>query len=196
MTNPRLAVLTPLIALTLGLAACGSAANEDAASADALPTLENTTDTSTDDDADSGDESDADAEDVDPEIAMAEYEQCLADNGIDLASSGEDGDAFAMEFEVEPGDEDLVMEDFEAAAAECDSILEDAFGEFELSPEEEAEMADQMLEMQRCLAEKGIDIETDDGNAAFQIGGDLDFDEMEAAMDECSPDTELVAADR
>ena len=128
---------------------------------------------------------------------MAEYEQCLADNGIDLASSGEDGDAFAMEFESEAGaDEELAMEDFEAAAAECDSILEDAFGEFELSPEEEAEMADQMLEMQRCLAEKGIDIETDDGNGAFQIGGDLDFDEMEAAMDECSPDTELVAADR
>lgn len=192
MTKTRTAALAPLIAMLLALAACGSAAADTSATGAELPTLEtaDAADGSTDDadeDATDGDAEEADGP-VDPEIAMAEYERCLADEGIELPSM-EDGDgAMVLEFEAaeggdgEPGD----PEAFEAAFEKCDELLTDAFGEFEMTPEQEAEMADQMLEMQRCLADLGFEIDLD--GAAFELDPTIDFDEFEAAMDECAPE--------
>lgn len=173
----------------MALSACGTS-TEDAASE--LPTLNTETDDTTDtaleeNGDDSGDE------EVDQDKAMADFEACMADLGIDIGSPGGSG-TMTQEFEMESdGDgQPLDPESMDEAIAECDAILEDAFGSFELSPEEEAEEADSMLALQKCLAESGFDIQMDGGS--FQLDENVDFDEFESAMDACG--TEVEGGDR
>lgn len=185
----RLAKLIGLaLAVALTLGACGSAATSDDASSD-LPTLDAGADDGSNDDGSS--DEDGENEEVteeDAEAAMAEYEKCMADFGIEINMAGTEGadiDSTQVEdgagYAAAPTDEDS----FEEASETCDPILEDAFGDFEMSPEQEAELADQMLEMQKCLADAGFDIDMSGG--AFELDADIDFDAFDAAMQKCEP---------
>ena len=197
---------TGAIAVAMVLAAgCAAGDGDDDAGAAELPTLQSGASddeaadesTSESDDSGGGGARGSD-EEVDPEIAMAEYEQCMADQGIDLDFGEAVDGAVVEEFEI---DEDAAdggadaaiaiddLDEFEAAAGECDQILEEAFGEFELTPEEEAEFADQMLELERCLSDEGFDIDMS-GNA-FELDEDIDFEAFEEAMRTCEPDTQF-----
>ena len=62
--------------------------------------------------------------------------------------------------------------------------------EFEATPEQEAEMADQMLELSKCLAEEGIEM-GDMSGASFELPADIPFEDVEAAMAKCQPDSEF-----
>lgn len=170
---PALGVVAVLL-----VASCGSTSESGS---DELPSL--STETST---------ADADTEtepnEVDPDEAFAAFEACMAEYGIEMSiSTG--GDAVEV-----PGSEDAPGGDgtppnpeaFEEAQAECDPILDEAFGSFEMSPEQEAEQADMMLSLQRCLADKGYEIELD--GPGFQLPAEIDIDEFDTAMSEC--DTE------
>lgn len=189
MKNKRLRLLALALTATMALGACGPSEADEASD---LPTLSSQTDdSSSDEDANDGD-SDGELSEADQEKAMAEYESCMADAGVDIGSfiGGDSGGAAVESIEVGSGEdgEPLDFEAFETAAEACDQILEDAFGSFEMTPEQEAEAADQMLEMQRCLSEAGFDINLDDN--AFELDENVDFEAFEEAMSSCSPDFE------
>ncbi len=201
MTRIRIRFLALCCAVLMIAAACSSGADTTTAE---LPTLADTSSESSSDDDGAGDEADAEAEDaegegegdddaeVDPEIAMAEYEKCMEEQGVSISTAIEGGDG-GVGFETLETDDDVAdteltsgefdPEDFEAAAEACDPILEDAFGSFEMTPEQEAEMADQMLELEKCMSDQGFDI--DMGGNSFQIDESIDFEAFEAAMSEC-----------
>lgn len=138
----------------------------------------------------------SDGEPVDPEVAIADYEKCMADQGIEMqmVTGNVDGSGFESLDDTIITDPDELdgtnqastfgSEDFEEAEKTCGPILEDAFGDFELSPEQEAEQADEMFELQKCLAAEGFDI--DMGGGSFELGGeDFDFEAFEGAMTTC-----------
>lgn len=190
-----------LIALSMFGAACGSTADDVATSE--LPTLEESHDSVSgdpdgtsdngDDQATSDEQSDDKTEEesapIDPDEAMAKFEACMAENGIDISAEG-GGNVQTIELDDdEAGSQEDAIEAMEEATKECDKILDDAFGEFEMSPEQEAEMADQNLELERCLADNGIDIDISGG--AFELPADLSVDQFDELMSECAPDTQL-----
>ena len=154
-----------------------------------LPTLETASEESTSvTDPNEPASGDNDAE-VDPELAMAEFEACMAEAGIELGTAEEEGE-FVQSFEIEAGDAAPdAAEDIEAAFEQCNSILENSFGEFDISPEEQAELDDANLALTRCLAEAGFDVDFSDGG--FTLDDTIDFAEFEAAMTSCAPDTEF-----
>ena len=164
-------------AILLGLAACGGSAADTT-----TPTLPSLAGSTPDAQADGTTTTTAA---VDPEDAMLEYAACMREHGVDIPDPGsEAGGSFAITL-----DGDGNFDAFEEAAAACDSILEDAFGEFELTPEQEAELRDQELEFARCMRENGIDWPDPDpsggGVIEFGLGDDVDPDEINAAMEAC-----------
>lgn len=210
-----------LSAIVIVVAACSSGGDT---STTQLPTLESADaeqtepsagevggDASDDTNVDGGDDTDegGDAgpdEEVDPEIAMAEYEKCMADEGVSvqiLSADDASGDSFDVADNAPtdnaPTDDSAIGQDFdqedvEAAEEICGPILENAFGDFELSPEQEAEMADAMLEVQRCMSDAGFDIDLDGG--AFEIGPEIDFEEFDAAMRACSGPLDTIGSEQ
>lgn len=162
-------------ALVLVLAACGGdGANGTTPTLPTLseePTSEETAETTT-------------TEAVDPEQAFQEYTACMQEQGIEMPDP-QDGGVIAI------GSHDgFDFESFEAAAAECDPILEAAFGEFEMTPEQEAEMRDQELAMAQCMRDNGIDWPDpgSDGSTMIELGDDIDPEEIDAALEACAPD--------
>ena len=129
------------------LTSCGGdsgAAGSDVASLD-----DGTTPATTDGD-DAGETSPADREE-----AMLEFTECMRDRGIDMPDpefSGEGGGGM-IEMTADPEDEG-----FQEAQEACQPILEDAMGEIELDPEQEAEMREQLLEFAECMRDHGIDM--------------------------------------
>jgi len=178
--SPRFIILAAAIAILAG--ACGSSSDTTAApelaSIDEPPGAAAVT---SDDDPEVAETPGA----VDPDQAFAEFEACMADHGVTVAISGSGG---APVDDLVPGPEparEVTPEDLEAAEAACEPILDDAFGSFDLSPEQEAEQADALLEMEHCLAEAGFEIDMTGGS--FQVPQDVDFDEFNLAMNDCAP---------
>ena len=213
--NPGRRLLALATAIALSAAACGSTST--ATDAPELASIEGATETtstaSTDDGAapaddnsddkpegnadGSGDDSAEETEPaapVDPDQAFAEFEACMSEYGVTVAIGGLGAGGASVD-ELEPaGDqpfENVTPEDIEAADAACQPILDNAFGSFDLSPEQEAEQADAMLEMQQCLSAAGFDIDMT-GNA-FELSPDIDFDEFNKAMNDCAPDGAIAA---
>jgi hypothetical protein len=118
---------------------------------------------------------------VDAEEALQDYTACMQEHGIELPDPGSTGAV------IEVGGEDFDIESFDEAAAECDPILEAAFGEFELSPEQQAEMMDQELALAQCMRDNGVDWPdpNGDGNVTIELGDDVDPESVNAAMDVC-----------
>ena len=212
MTIIHRRLLAAICSVLLLGAACSSGAETATAE---LPTLADTTEQdeaaddtdgqvaesgeSTDDvnETEEADASGTDGEEVDPEIAMAEYEKCMADQGLDMQFVTEGNGATIETFDDAPEDldEDLSLrefglEDLEAAEEICGPILEEAFGSFEMTPEQEAEMADQMLELNRCMSDAGFDIDTTGG--AFELDENIDFEAFEEAMSTCGNALETI----
>ena len=71
-------------------------------------------------------------------------------------------------------------EQVQAVEAECEPILNDLDVAPELSPEQEAELADAMLEVQRCLADAGFVVSVDGG------GISVDSADQPAGTDEAA----------
>ena len=166
--NTRLAAATTALLLVLG--ACGGESADT--TTPTLPTL-------TDDTTAAADTTTTTTEAVDPEEAFQEYSECMREQGVEMPDFGDGGVVI-----------DGVEGDFEAmdeAAAACDPILEAAFGEFELSPEQEAEMMDQELALAQCMRDAGIDWPdpSGDGSVMIELGDDVDPETLNAAMGTC-----------
>ena len=138
-------------------------------------------------------------EPLDPDEAMLAYTECMREHGIDMPDPQPAGPAASVApsiaLEVDPS-----SEEFEAAQAACEPIMEDAFGEMEIDPEREAEMREQMLEFTECMREHGIDmpdpvfgeggrVEISAGEDGQAMPGDgPDSEEFQAAQEACGGD--------
>lgn len=162
--------------MLLVLAACGGG---DTATAPTLPTVDaasreasTTTTTAA----------------VDPEDAFQDYSECMREHGVEMpdpSTAGGEGGVIVM------GGEEMDFAAFEEASAACDSILESAFGEFEMTPEQQAEIRDQELAFARCIRDNGIEDWPDpsgdlSGAMSIELPDDLDPEELNTAMDVCS----------
>ncbi len=124
---------------------------------------------------------------VDTEMAMREYTECMREHGVDMPDpTVQDG---VVTNSVSTDD----FEASEGAVEECSPLLEAAFGDFELSPEEQAEFMDQQLAFAKCMRDRGLDWPdpSPDGINMIQFGGDGEFDTevLNEAMDACSSET-------
>ena len=193
--RPALVLILSIGAIALLVAACGGGSSDggdqvaslgDAAAAAADGEGGSTTTTA-----------------LDPEEASLAFEECMAEHGVEVhvfaASEGEPNERSLQVDELEPSEDRPPPPDpeaLEAAQEECNPLLQGAFGELELSPEQEAEMRDAQLELQRCLEDRGIDgFEPDGDDGGFEMRLDPeaeDFEEVQEAMRECSDSAGIV----
>jgi len=188
-TAQRLSAL--ILGSSLGLiAACGGGGDGDTPE---VASLDSATTAGTDPDTTA-----TTTEPLDPDEAMLAYTECMREHGIDMPDpqpAGPGGERGAIALQVDPS-----SEDFEAAQAACEPIMEDAFGEMEIDPEREAEMREQMLEFTECMREHGIDmpdpvfgeggrVEISAGEDGQAMPGDgPDSEEFQAAQEACGGD--------
>jgi hypothetical protein len=188
-----------LLALVLG--ACGS----DGDSSD-VATLDESA--AAEDDSDGGGGgADGDLSEEEAEEAMLEFAQCMREHGIDMPDPDTSGGGAVF---VGPGSEDGEapdMEEFEAADEACRPLIEGVLGPpEEMTPEEQAEMQDQMLAMAQCMRDHGIDMpdpEFGEGGMVEQRlgsedgeGPDIDpmSEEFQEAQEECAEEAGMDGA--
>ena len=119
------------------------------------------------------------AEDLEGEEALLEFAACMRDSGIDMDDPqfGVSGGRFGFG----PGGEDvpafdLQSSEFQNAMETCGSFLESMRPD--LDPEEEAERAEERLEMAQCMRDRGWDFPDPDPGSGFgprMLEGGLDF---------------------
>lgn len=163
------------VAMVLALAACDGVAAGN--TTPTLPTLNEAT-------TDEASATTSTTEAVDPEVAFQEYAACMQEHGIEMPDPESDGDAVGI---VVEGDFD--PEAFEEATAQCDPILEAVFGEFEMTPEMEAELRDQELAFAHCMRDNGVEEWPDPGaggGTMIELGDNADPVKVEAAIETCS----------
>jgi hypothetical protein len=128
---------------------------------------------------------------TDPEEAMLAYTECMRDHGIEMEDpqpAGGEGGARGIIARAPEADD----EDFQAAQAECEPLLDAVVSDFEPDPEQQAEMREQLLDYADCMREQGIDMPDpafDEGGGGLVVGQDqdvdVDSDEFRAADEEC-----------
>lgn len=97
-----------------------------------------------------------------------EFAQCMRDNGVDMPDPEVDEDG-RLQFRA--GDGEGEMPDpatLEKAQEACEDLQPDFGGQ--LSPEDESEMQDRLLDFAECMRDNGIDMpdpEFDDGMVRF-----------------------------
>jgi len=169
-------------ALTVGaavfIAACGGVGSDggDDDGGATTPTAPSLTETTAGSDQTETTEEDA------PNSADVQltYAKCMRENGVDWPDPSSDGGTQKVDL-TGVDDETLA-----AAEKECESVLKDAYGEFELSPEDEAKKHDADLVFARCLRERGIEVPDPKPGEGMRIPIDEGKqDEMEEAMDAC-----------
>ncbi|MEO1057392.1 MAG: hypothetical protein AAFY28_10805 [Actinomycetota bacterium] len=177
----------------LAVAACGGGSSDDDSGIASID--------------DATDEADGD---IDPELAMADYRECLAANGANIdVQVGAGGGSISLDGgggEADPqsgGLGGLDMEAFQAAVEACSELGQAAMGAFTPDPQQEAAMQDAQLRFEACMADKGLDgyagsmmtsqgglsLDDDGPSADPQSSGsldDVDPDVLAAALDECS----------
>jgi hypothetical protein len=170
-------------ALSLALVACGGASGEDG-----VATL--------------GDEGDAAAgasasPSVDPEDALAEFAECMRENGIEDLDPTVDEDGrieigFVGGADGDPssgGDREEMADAMEA----CQDLLPRGEGPGQVSEEDRAAFQDALVEYAECMREHGIDMPdpefSGDGGFLQEIGEGIDPEDpdFQAADEACRP---------
>lgn len=137
---------------------------------------------------------------VDPEEALAEFGDCMRENGIEDFEDpviGEDGGIQigvggpAEGSDGPPSEED--REELQQAMEACNDLLPQDLGPGgDISEEDQAAMQDALLEFAQCMRDHGIDFpdpEFTDGGAMQQIGDGVDPNdpEFQEAEEACGP---------
>jgi hypothetical protein len=188
----RLGAATLLLAALL-LMGCGGRGNENQVAS----LSDDGTTATTDSDGGGGRD---DVTDEEAEQAMLDFAQCMRDHGIDMPdpdTSGRGGGPVIIgPGGGEGGDGDQPdMDEFEAADEACRHLIEGVLGSPEdMSPEEQAEMQDQMLAMAQCMRDHGIDMpdpEFDQGGGGGIVEQELSdidpsSDEFQDAQEACN----------
>ena len=112
-----------------------------------------------------GDDTDSDGgggggrvDDSEFQDAMLEFAECMREHGIDMPDPEFDEGGGAVRIGGGPGQADGAgpsQEEFEAADEACSPIMEDVRPDIQLTPEEQAEMQDNMLAIAECMRGKG-----------------------------------------
>ena len=109
--------------------------------------------------------------DADFEDAMLAYSECMREQGIDMPDPQVSEEEMTME---DDGGIPLDMEKFEAAEEACGHHMEEAIGDVPaLSPEEVAELDDQLLAMTKCMRARGYDMPDPTTDASGGITMDM-----------------------
>lgn len=174
MTSRRTRLGALAIAAGLLFAACGNGTVDEASQGELASIASSTTAPAT---------ADTPSAPVDQDEAFARFSACMAEHGVAVNFGTGGGAPVPGETPDDVSSDPISPEKVEEADAECSPILEESFGSFDLDPEQEAEMADQMLSLQLCLADEGYEIEIN-GNG-FSPGQVSDMDEFNAALDQC-----------
>jgi len=90
--------------------------------------------------------------------AMLEFAECMREHGIDMPDPEFDEGGGAMRIGSGPGSADEggpSQEEFEAADEACSPIMEDVRPDIQLTPEEQAELQDEMVAVAQCMRDKG-----------------------------------------
>ena len=169
-----------VLATTVVLAACGSAAADgrEVASLSTTPAADAPTGT-----GDSTGDSTGSTEPIDPSEAPLKYAHCMREHGVDMPDPTISGDGGVMvaiggPVEVDGGTskDGPDPKEFEAANKECQHFMEDAVGQFEPpSEEDQKKMQEQALQFSKCMREHGIDMpdpqfSVDGGGLSVSIG--------------------------
>jgi hypothetical protein len=196
INNRRRAVNTAAIVCAAGLlAACGGGGDAGSPEVASLDD-ESATTTATSEGSGESEPSPADREE-----ALLDFAECMREHGIDMPDPqiSEDGSGGILIQQEEGSGMDPESEEFQEAQAACESILEDAEGDIQLDPEQEAEMREQLLEFAQCMRDHGIDMPDpvfgEDGRVEIQANGPegdaepsqdpREDDDFEAAQEEC-----------
>ena len=138
---------------------------------------------------------------VDPEDALAEFAECMRENGIEDFPDPQIDEDGGIQIGTGGGDgEPPTEEDRQAiddAMAACEDLLPQGEGLGQISEEDQAAAQDAAIEFAECMREHGIeefpDPEfSDDGGILQQIGEgvDPDSDEFREADDACRTEFE------
>jgi|GEM_PF-2190666 hypothetical protein len=207
---------TAAVVLAIALAACGAPSAE---TGDGVATLSNSG--SQPQQTESGDRLTQDeavqaynkcvADEGMPELAMAEEDMMAGDGGGIVSVEVDEGDLDASGGSVgAPDDAGGVFDEstfdfgkFEEVDEKCGHYLESAFGEFTLSPEQEAIMKDAELAFTKCMKDHGLDVtilgmgangesldpdepgDSADPNLSMQNAADDDFEKFNEAAQAC-----------
>ncbi len=131
----------------------------------------------------------ADLSEADKTRVAEDFRECMAKYGLDANVDFEGGNLNIDVGSLE-ADQDPTLEQEKAAEEECEKLLEVLDGGSQLDPEDEARLIDAAPALQKCLREKGYDIEVDaDGGISFESDGDandgIDETEYLLAEDDC-----------
>ncbi len=162
-----------------------------------------------------------------PEEAVDAYNKCVTDEGLpELAMTGSPGEGGSVvlnsstpgdgsqKLEGDPSDpeagtfdeETFDFDKYDEVNQKCGQYLQAAFGDFELSPEQEAAVKDAELALNKCMKEQGIDmpelatpglgtsngsLDPEDPGASSSDGSMIgvaeeDFERFEEAFEACS----------
>jgi hypothetical protein len=204
--------------LALFAASCGGSKSADAADAGVASIADDSADASSSDTdiQEDGGATDDPTAPTDPEDAFALFDECMADAGFDFGGSmtSIDGESSRAVISISPDGsatgadpqqeaesfEDFDFEAMDAADTGCSVHLSNLDDDFDLSPEEQAQFDDAMLEFTKCMEEQGIEIPELEGGSGIVIAGpdlgddpqsgapsfdDIDFEAMDAAFAEC-----------
>ena len=138
---------------------------------------------------------------VDPEDALAEFAECMRDNGIEDFPDPQIDEDGAIQIGIGGGGDDSPTEEdrqaIEEAMAACEELLPQGEGPGQIAEEDQAAAQDAAVEFAECMREHGIeefpDPEfSDDGGILQQIGEGVDpeSDEFREAEDACRPEFE------
>jgi len=176
-----------LAVLTITGAACGSTSTSEESQdqqGSELPTLEQTIDGQV---GDAVSDSSGQKPPIEVEEAFDRYSECMAEFGVPVSLSG-GGGAALPEDPDDTGLEPITPEKMAEAQAQCEPILDDAFGGFDASPEQKAEQADTMLFMERCMQDQGIEVDIQGNRMGFKPG--VDMSKVSAAMEHCQAEAD------
>jgi hypothetical protein len=186
LNNRRAMAGVSMVALSVALlGACGGGSDDDSPDVASLDDEESSTDSSPDGTATETTTA------TDPEQAMLDFAECMRDHGIDMEDPQFDSEGRGgINLEATPENED----ELEAAQEACQPLLEDAMGDVEIDPEQEAEMRQRALEFAQCMRDHGVEDFPDpvfeDGGFVIQGGageGENDPD-FQAAQEACQTD--------
>lgn len=131
----------------------------------------------------------------DPEKAMLDFARCMREHGVDMPDpkSGEGG---MFRFEAPQAGTRVPEEGkFMDADKACRHLMSDA-GPPELSPEDEKQMQDAMLDFARCMRERGVEVPDPQpgGGIIAKVGEGADprSPEFQAAEKDCRKHTEAL----
>ncbi len=121
---------------------------------------------------------------ADPAQAMADYAECMRENGVDLPDGGTVGQVGEHE-----GEDPLEDPDFADANAACEDLLGDVVFSDGEAEELDPEVLDAMLAYAQCMREEGIDMPDPSGGGlvveADGSGFDPESEEFQLADDKC-----------